>query len=108
MNTIKEAILILTFGLFFMLASAAFAGGEKSDIDPLNGCFEQTGFSGEEIEEQTRDFIVHRNMYRMMVDPDRFMASTQCWQGRAKCIKVATICRKDGAEVYSGFTWFWR
>ena len=108
MNTLKEAILILTFGLFFMLASAAFAGGEPSSIDPLNGCFERVGYSGEEQEASTRDFITHRNLYRIMVDPDRFAVSKACWQGRSRCIKVATICRKGGAEVYSGFTWFWR
>ena len=97
-------LLLLTFFIY----GTALAGGETSGIDPLNGCFEQVGFNGDEQESQTRDFIVNRSKYRIMIDSERFIISTQCWQGRSKCIKMATICRKDGVEVYNGFTWLWR
>lgn len=94
--------------LMLLLPLSAHAGGANTQIDPLNGCFENVGYSGEEIESEQIDWVTHRGKYRKIIDPDRFMSMKRCWESRAKCIKVATVCRTDGKVVYTGFDWFWR
>jgi len=108
MKLIKATILIITGLFFFWLTSGIYAGGADPAIDPNNGCFERVGYSGNEIETEQKDFLVHRNKYRLIIAPDKFMVFTQCWQGRAKCIQVPIECVEDGKVVYTGLTWFWR
>ena len=102
------AFCLIVFLLIFGVVSAAFAGGDEHIVDPLNGCYEKIGYSGEEIATEQRDWANNRDKYRKMIDKDRFARSTECWQGKAYCIKLATVCRKDGKVVYDGFDWMWR
>ena len=108
MNLKVYVILVITFLFFFGLATAAFAGGVDTNIDPLNGCFERSGYSGEEIEYEQLDWVNNRDKYRKIIDKDRFARMKQCWQGKANCVKLATVCRKDGKVVFEGFDWMLR
>ena len=108
LNYVRIVVLFFTFLVFFGMARKVWAGGDNESVDPLNGCFEKIGYSGEELATEQRDWANNRDKYRKMIDKDRFARSTQCWQGRAYCIKLATVCRKDGKIVYDGFDWMVR
>ena len=100
----KEAILILTFGLFFLLASGAFAGGENYPVDPLNGCYAKADSTSGDPKVEA-DFINNRGRYRIIVD--RYMSATECWKNKARCLCVPVECYRDGKVVYGGQVHFW-
>ena len=103
----KPLILFSTFLIFFWLTSMAFAGGADETIDPRNGCYAKASTHSDGAD-QMADFVNHRGKYSLMVDDARFGAMSECWEHRAKCIRIATVCRKDGNVVYDGFSWQWR
>lgn len=107
MNLKAHLILFITFLFFFGLASAAFAGGAVETIDPRNGCFANPVASANDHKLEA-DFINHRGKYTEIVDQDRFNIFKQCWELKALCVSVNTVCRKDGNVVYAGSTWLWR
>ena len=96
----KEAILILTFGLFFLRSSGAFAGGGQYYLpSPEGGCFaiDNNGQAGE------ADFINHRKEYSLINKNDQLVVFNACNERRALCIKIPVMC---GNVVYEA--WFWR
>ena len=103
----KLLILFTTFLFFFWISSNAFAGGADETIDPRNGCYAKASTHSDGAD-QMADFVNHRGKYSMMVDDARFGSMTSCWENKAKCIRIATVCRKDGNIVYDGFSWQWR
>lgn len=100
-----EMIKAIILSLFI---SPAFAGGADETVDPLNGCFQRVGYSGEEIAIQQEDFVNNRKLYMEIPDPERFKVSKLCWEGKARCITTATVCRENGRVAYTGTAWWWR
>ena len=94
--------IILVFGV-----CRAFAGGADETIDPRNGCYAKASTHSDGAD-QMADFVNHRGKYSIMVDDARFGAMTNCWEKKAICIRIPTVCRKDGNIVYEGFIWMWR
>ena len=97
--------LIAIFALFGI--SRAFAGGADESIDPLNGCYAKASTHSDGADGMA-DFVNHRRKYSLMVDDARFGVMTECWEKRAQCIRIATVCRVNGNVVYDGFSWYWR
>ena len=102
-------VLFFTFLVFFGVGRKVWAGGDPHEhLDPLNGCFEKPESAGNTRAEANADFINFRHKYRKIIDDMRFAKHSQCWNGEAYCIKLATVCRKDGKVVYDGFDWMVR
>jgi hypothetical protein len=100
----KPLLLFATLLFFFWLASMAFAGGADVAIDPFNGCF-AVASKHSDGRDLMADFVNKRGQYSQILDDSRKGIMTQCWEGKANCIRIPTVCRKDGSIVYEGFTW---
>ncbi len=110
-DCIEEALFLILFLVVYGSAiffSVAYAGGGDETIDPRNGCYEKVGYSGEEIKAQSLDYLTSKGKYARIIDRDRYNIFKRCWEGKANCIRIATVCRKDGDVVYDGFDWLWR
>ena len=103
----KRPLLFLIAILALFGVCRAFAGGADESIDPRNGCYAKASTHTDGAD-QMADFVNHRGKYSIMVDDARFGTLTNCWENRAKCIRIPTVCRKDGNIVYEGFIWMWR
>ena len=103
-----RTILLIATGIFFyLLAEPIWAGGADETIDPRNGCYAKASNHSDGAD-QMADFVNHRGKYSLMIDDARFSSMSECWERRALCIRVATVCRKDGNIVYEGPSRMWR
>ena len=96
-------LLLLTFFIY----GTALAGGDSRYIDPFNGCFAVPTRHTDGME-VVADFINHRGKYLQMLDESRKEIMAMCWEKKARCVRIPTVCRKSGTVVYEGFTWYWR
>ena len=103
---IRPILFLIAVFLVFGVCRA-FAGGANDTIDPRNGCYAKASKHSDGAE-QMADFVNHRGKYSVMVDDARFGTQIDCWENRAICFRVPTVCRKDGNIVYDGFIWMWR